>query len=137
MSNSHSVSNYLLPFHDLFSAIPAEAPRFSVVHEARGNRRYMPGLFSEQTPLGFPCHVVSPDQPLGSSSSSFASVASEMILSEFGAARVNNTTLLMVFPICRWQVVVEVGGCWWFGYIVFILLFTLRSSYRQFWVRHR
>jgi hypothetical protein len=64
-------------------------------------------------------------------------VASEMILSEFGAARVNNTTLLMVFPICRWQVVVEVGGCWWFGYLVFILLFTLRSSYRQFWVRHR
>ena len=82
------------------SAIVSFAPRFSVVHEARGNRRYMPGLFSEQTPLGFPCQVVSPDQPLGSES--FASVASEMILSEFGAARVNNTTLLMVFPICKW-----------------------------------
>lgn len=68
--------------------------RFSVVHEARGNRRYMPGLFGEQTPLGFPCHVVPPDQPLGSES--FGCVASEMTLSEFGAARVNNTTLLMV-----------------------------------------
>lgn len=64
-----------------------------MVHEARGNRRYMPGLFSEQKPLGFPCHVVSPDQPLGYES--FACVASDMTLSEFGAARVDNATLLM------------------------------------------
>eukprot|EP00438_Fugacium_kawagutii_P034236 Skav225929 [mRNA] locus=scaffold1500:320408:340491:- [translate_table: standard] len=66
---------------------------FSVVHEARGNRRWMPGLFGEQTPLGFPCHVVAPDVALGSEA--FGCVASEMTLSEFGAARVNNTMLLM------------------------------------------
>lgn len=72
-----------------------------MVHEARGNRRYMPGLFGEQTPLGFPCHVVPPDQPLGSQS--FACVASEMTLSEFGAARVNNTTLLMVGRRGSWE----------------------------------
>ena len=84
-----------------------------MVHEARGNRRYMPGLFSEQKPLGFPCHVVSPDQPLGYES--FACVASDMTLSEFGAARVDNATLLMairftekvfeicLFFMCRWS----------------------------------
>lgn len=61
-----------------------------MVHEARGNRRYMPGLFGEQTPMGFPCQVV--DGDLGQEG--FAVVASEMTLSDFGSARVNNTTLL-------------------------------------------
>lgn len=86
----------------------------------------MPGLFSEQKPLGFPCHVVSPDQPLGYES--FACVASDMTLSEFGAARVDNATLLMairfteqvfeiffsfVFRPCR-SICGDWGHCRWF-----------------------
>ncbi|CAK9029155.1 unnamed protein product [Durusdinium trenchii] len=72
---------------------------FSVVHEARGNRRTMLGVVGEQTPLGFACHVVA-DGRLGSEH--FACVASQMTLSEFGA-RVSNATLLtaeeMVFAL--------------------------------------
>ncbi|CAJ1406886.1 unnamed protein product [Effrenium voratum] len=66
---------------------------FSVVHEARANSGSMIALFGEQTPMGFPCHVVSPDQPLGKES--FACVASDMTLGEGIAARVNGTTLLL------------------------------------------
>ena len=65
---------------------------FSVVHEARGNLRHMPGIFSEQAPLGFPCHVVDAGGRWGSEY--FGCVASDMTLLDFGGARVSQTTLL-------------------------------------------
>ncbi|CAE7233314.1 spn-E [Symbiodinium natans] len=95
-------------------AISPYEVEFTIMHEVRGGRRVMPGLFGEQSSLGFPCHVTDPSRL---AKDHFACVASEMMLVESGqAARVNNATLLkpeeVVFvltTICPSGMTLELG----------------------------
>eukprot|EP00439_Symbiodinium_sp_Y106_P047482 s4216_g6.t1 len=74
-------------------AISPYEVEFTIMHEARGGRHIMPGLFGEQSSLGFACHVTDPSRL---AKDHFACVASDMMLVESGtAARVNNATVLM------------------------------------------